>query len=912
MTKYGLRARVFILTLAPTLIIGLLLSAFFTFNRYQDLEHQLLITGENIIEPLAISSEYPLAENNREALRRLLSYSHRKHSNLVRSIAVFNTDNKLFVTSNFHRNFDVMMYPEHQPIPMQLQTEKINNTLILRAPILQESSLNTLDHNQMSLPIGYISVELDLSSLRLQQYQEILSALMVLLFGLGLSALFAYRLMKDVTRPISHMVDVVDRIRRGHLDVRIEGQLLGELDTLKNGINAMAISLSEYHIEMQQSIDQATSDLRETLEQLEIQNIELDIAKKRAQEAARVKSEFLANMSHELRTPLNGVIGFTRQLLKTPLTNSQEEYLQTIDNSANNLLSIINDILDFSKLEAGKLALEQITFPIAPVLDDMIRLLSPSAHEKGLELILNLDENVPDFVMGDPLRLQQVLTNLIGNAVKFTEHGHIEIGVTRKVEHPESNEILFSVKDTGIGIKKSQQKQLFQAFSQADTSISRRYGGTGLGLVITQKLVSQMGGNIQLTSEINEGSIFYFRLFMTKTEQTSLTQQVENIPYRNIVIIEANKTVRQHLNNQMTRLGLTTHSYANLPEIWPSHVDIVLLSASVSQPLTKEILLPQIQQLQKHCHTVFVSLPITALMLSEELLHHGISGCITKPISYHALKKALSHAPKTKTPKIEQKQILHFPLKILAVDDNPANLKLISALLEDQIDQLFTANSGKKAIEIAENNALDLIFMDIQMPEMDGVNASKKIHDLPQHTNTPIIAVTAHAMVGERERLIKAGMNDYLTKPIEESALQHCLQQWGHHHKPQIITPIQTSIAPNNKSWDWSLALKQAAGKADLAQEMLALLLLSFSDVKDDIQNALDNPTKDTTSLIDTIHKLHGSAAYCGVPQLKSLCYLLEGELRKGASIEEIEPELFELLDEMIKVQQQTQSQKGA
>ncbi len=907
MTQYGLRARVFILTLAPTLIIGLLLSAFFTFNRYHDLEHQLLITGENIIEPLAISSETPLAENNRESLRRLLSYAHRKHSNLVRSIAVFNTNNELFVTSNFHRNFDIMMYPQNHVIPMQLQTQQIDNTLILRAPILQENTLDSVNHNQISAPIGYISVEMDLSSLRLQQYQEILSALMVLLLGLGLSALFAYRLMKDVTRPISHMVDVVDRIRRGHLDVRIEGQLLGELDTLKNGINAMAISLSEYHIEMQQSIDQATSDLRETLEQLEIQNIELDIAKKRAQEAARVKSEFLANMSHELRTPLNGVIGFTRQLLKTQLTNSQEEYLQTIDNSANNLLSIINDILDFSKLEAGKLALEQIAFPIAPVLDDMIRLLSPSAHEKGLELILNLDENVPDFVIGDPLRLQQVLTNLIGNAVKFTEQGHIEIGVIRKVEHPESNEILFSIKDTGIGIKKSQQNQLFQAFSQADTSISRRYGGTGLGLVITQKLVSQMGGNIQLTSEINQGSVFYFRLFMTKTEQALPAPYSEKIPYTDIIIIEANDTVRHHLENQVNRLGLTAHTYEKLPDIWPDHVDIVLFSTSVSQPLTKEILLPQIEQLQKHCSTVFVSLPITALTLSEELLNHGIAGTITKPISYHALKKALSDTPKSKTYLKVNKQDLHFPLTILAVDDNPANLKLISALLKEQVDQVFTANSGEKAIEIAESQALDLIFMDIQMPEMDGVSASEKIHSLPQHINTPIIAVTAHAMPGERERLIKAGMNDYLTKPIEESALQHCLQQWSNHHKPP-----KTLMAQNNVTWDWALALKQAAGKADLAQEMLSLLLISFSEVTETVQQILETPDTDTTTLINTIHKLHGSAAYCGVPQLKSLCQILETELRNGTKIDDVEPELFELLDEMTKIQQRAEQQKGA
>ncbi|MDW2210869.1 histidine kinase dimerization/phospho-acceptor domain-containing protein, partial [Vibrio sp. 2025] len=232
-------------------------------------------------------------------------------------------------------------------------SEIYENSLILRVPILSEGHyLSELSNeNQGTKAIGYIAVEMDLSSLRLQQYQEVFSAFLVLILGLGLASVFASRLMHDVTQPITHMKNVVDRIRRGHLDVRIEGKMHGELDQLKNGINAMAVSLSEYHVEMQHSIDQATSDLRETLEQLEIQNVELDIAKKRAQEAARVKSEFLANMSHELRTPLNGVIGFTRQMLKTQLSNSQTDYLQTIEKSANNLLNIINDILDFSKLE---------------------------------------------------------------------------------------------------------------------------------------------------------------------------------------------------------------------------------------------------------------------------------------------------------------------------------------------------------------------------------------------------------------------------------------------------------------------------------------------------------------------------------------------------------------------------------
>ncbi len=543
MTRYGLRARVITLTLAPTLIIGLLLSAFFSFNRYQDLERQVISSGLNIVEPLAIASEDGLRNQSRESVRRLIGYAHRKNSRFVRSIAVFDFKHDLFVTSNFHPNFETLTFPKDAPIPLIGSSHIDEQTLVLRVPILAEGSFLGTPSGQQppNQALGYIAIELDLSSLRLQQYQEVFAAFLVLLSGLGLSGVFAFRLMHDVTRPITHMKNMVDRIRRGHIDVRIEGKMHGELDSLKNGINSMAVSLSEYHVEMQHSIDQATSDLRETLEQLEIQNVELDIAKKRAQEAARVKSEFLANMSHELRTPLNGVIGFTRQMLKTQLTNSQTDYLQTIEKSANNLLNIINDILDFSKLEAGKLALENIPFEFQESLAEVVSLQATSAHEKGLELTLKVDPKIPTGLVGDPLRIQQVLTNLVGNSIKFTERGNIDISVELRSQKDDSVELQFMVRDTGIGISERQQAQLFQAFSQADASISRRYGGTGLGLVITQKLVSQMGGEISLTSRLHQGSTFWFTIRLHATDMpVSDLLNTQSLKHRQLLLIEPN------------------------------------------------------------------------------------------------------------------------------------------------------------------------------------------------------------------------------------------------------------------------------------------------------------------------------------------------------------------------------------
>lgn len=916
MTKYGLRARVFTLTLAPTLIIGLLLSTFFTMSRYRDLEHQLISTGASIIEPLAISTEYGMADKNREPVRRLISYAHRKHSQIVRSIAVFNTENELFVTSNFHRNFEALMYPDDQPIPMLLETQLNENSLILRAPILKEGQFsNSSIPGYQAEVLGYIALELDLSALRLQQYQEVFTALMVLLLGLTLSSLFAYRLMKDVTRPISHMVSVVDRIRRGHLDVRIEGQLLGELDTLKNGINAMAISLSEYHIEMQQSIDQATSDLRETLEQLEIQNVELDIAKKRAQEAARVKSEFLANMSHELRTPLNGVIGFTRQMLKTRLSTSQQDYLQTIEKSANNLLTIINDILDFSKLEAGKLLLENIPFDFTESLDEVMKLLAPSAHEKGLELTLKVDHRIPSGMIGDPLRIQQVLTNLIGNAVKFTERGNIDVSVELKTDRDESLELQFMVRDTGIGISERQQAQLFQAFSQADASISRRYGGTGLGLVITQKLVSQMGGEVSLTSRLHQGSTFWFSLRLNKTDlPVSQPIDTHSLMNKKLLLIEPNMQAASVIQQRLIRAGIHVTYRSSMPDD-AEHHDFTLLNLSPGEQPPLATLLDQVFKAEQLSEKVIVSLPTTELALSERLINAGVTSCLPKPLGHRKLFESLVSEPdpfsepEPQPISIEAPSIQ--PLTVMAVDDNPANLKLISALLCERVETVITASGGRKAVEYAHQKAFDLIFMDIQMPEMDGVMACQAIHETKLNHATPVIAVTAHAMAGERERLIEAGMDDYLTKPIEERILQQILAKWTTPHDKPVIDPhapaleqpdaeddsSETSDPVNpNISWDWDLALKQAAGKEDLAKDMLQMLLDFMPEVEMLVNEAIDG--KDI-ELWPPIHKLHGSCAYSGVPRLKSLCHTIETELKAGASTDDIEPELFELIDEM-------------
>ena len=888
MTKYSLRARMMILILAPTLMIGLLLSTFFVVHRYNELQRQVIDAGANIIEPLAVSSEYGMTGNHRDAIHHLVSLLHRRHSDIVRAIAVFDNHNRLYTTSNNLQTPGLLQKEDPSSLTDNVSIERNGNLMILRTPIVTERAAP--NETPTGNPLGYVAIELDLQSVRLQQYKEVFVATLLLLFCLCIAMLFAYRLMRDVTGPIRNMVATVDRIRRGQLDSRVEGYMLGELSMLKNGINAMAMSLTAYHEEMQHHIDQATSDLRETLEQLEIQNVELDLAKKRAQEAARIKSEFLANMSHELRTPLNGVIGFTRQMLKTGLGTTQRDYMLTIERSANNLLSIINDVLDFSKLEAGRLVLESIPFPLRATLDETLVLLAPSAHEKALELTVSVDKTVPDNVIGDPLRLQQILINLMGNAIKFTERGTIDLKVARRRQNNTCVELEIQVHDTGIGISEQQQTQLFQAFRQADTSISRRHGGTGLGLVITQRLVREMGGEIAFHSRLNHGSTFRVHIQLDLNPNApSMPRVLDALNQSRLAYVESHPAAAKAVLEMLGATPLQVHYSSTLEGLGDERFNTLLVGMPVN--VTRQALFAEgrIPALLERADSVIMALPSQMMIYADELKLCGVAACIAKPVSMTRLMPLLLdlHARQRDELPVSPR----LPLTVMAVDDNPANLKLIGALLEEQVENSVLCDSAEQAIRQARQQRLDVILMDIQMPEIDGIRASEIIRSLPLHAGTPIVAVTAHAIDGEREQLIKAGMNDYLAKPIDESKLSLLLARYAPLPAPPALLP---HVSP---SLDWTLALRQAANKPELARDLLQMLLDFMPEVRETLEKGM--ATNDAAALREIIHKLHGSASYSGMPRMKQLCQQLEKNLHQASDIAALEPELLELIDEM-------------
>ncbi|EAZ7438343.1 two-component sensor histidine kinase BarA, partial [Salmonella enterica] len=573
-----------------------------------------------------------------------------------------------------------------------------------------------------------------------------------------------------------------------------------------------------------------------------------------------------------------------------------------IERSANNLLAIINDVLDFSKLEAGKLILESIPFPLRNTLDEVVTLLAHSSHDKGLELTLNIKNDVPDNVIGDPLRLQQVITNLVGNAIKFTESGNIDILVEKRALSNTKVQIEVQIRDTGIGIPERDQSRLFQAFRQADASISRRHGGTGLGLVITQKLVNEMGGDISFHSQPNRGSTFWFHIHLDLNPNVIIDgPSTACLAGKRLAYIEPNATAAQCTLDLLSDTPVEVVYSPTFSALPLAHYDIMILSVPVTfrEPLTMQH--ERLAKAASMTDFLLLALPCHAQINAEKLKQGGAAACLLKPLTSTRLLPALT----------EYCQLNHHPepllmdtskitMTVMAVDDNPANLKLIGALLEDKVQHVELCDSGHQAVDRAKQMQFDLILMDIQMPDMDGIRACELIHQLPHQQQTPVIAVTAHAMAGQKEKLLSAGMNDYLAKPIEEEKLHNLLLRYkpGANVAARLMAPEPAEFIFNpNATLDWQLALRQAAGKPDLARDMLQMLIDFLPEVRNKIEEQLvgENPN----GLVDLVHKLHGSCGYSGVPRMKNLCQLIEQQLRSGVHEEELEPEFLELLDEM-------------
>jgi signal transduction histidine kinase/DNA-binding response OmpR family regulator/HPt (histidine-containing phosphotransfer) domain-containing protein len=756
-------------------------------------------------------------------------------------------------------------------------------------------------------------------------------SLFLLFFVLLICYFFIQWAKNRILTPIQELIDITQKMAAGNFSQRIVKEAEDEIGQLGASFNTMA------------------DDLHRSTRKLLA-------AKNQAELANQAKSDFLANMSHEIRTPMNGIIGLTQLALKTELTAEQQDYLTHIESSSQALLVIIDDILDFSKIEAGMLQMEFVDFSLDKVLHHLSSVLGMQIEEKGLELLLAIDKSVPRYLIGDPLRLGQVLINLVTNAIKFTEQGEILIKIEMIHLTTQKITLCFSIKDSGIGISPEAIAQLFDAFTQADTSTTRKFGGTGLGLAICKRLVEMMGGNIWVKSQLGQGSTFSFTALFgrqaEKYERERTFQLPADLQGIKALIVDDNETLRTILHEELSAFSLGVTAV----ESGKAALMALETAAAQKQPYDLVFLdwkmpgmngIETARRIKQNAHLSQVPIIMMTAFSRETFLQEAdknhLDVFLTKPVTqsllFDTIMKVFGKKTLNTLQLFNQQTAITTDLsaikgaRILVVEDNSINQQVIQKTIESEGFIVDIANNGKEAVNMVDKIRFNAVLMDMQMPEMDGMEATQLIRQKPQHNELPIIAMTAHAMSDVREKLLAVGMNDYITKPFDVDDLFSVLEKWIAGPKPTahqshlpseetqqtfntyqqksienqeqaIFNPSQstnvnrsmrTKLPDHLPGIDIKAGLTRLRGDCHLYHKLLRDFYQDYQDIVQRMRDALHTSKFKTAQRL--AHTVKGTAGNLGAIELSETSSIIEMTLNTG---KKIQPALFQQFEKTV------------
>jgi|TARA_B110000261_G_scaffold160712_1_gene200823 two-component system sensor histidine kinase BarA len=897
--KIGVKYQILLIALVPALLVN----TFLTYSHFRnnvDHAYDLLQSNNRIFaQQLASASELNMLSGHYEPIQHLLNKTI--DTNAIILASAYNENGKAIATS----------------VSKEYDSKNTNSYFYYRLPIISQTLQETrsLDLDQSykyeGKVIGWVHLNMShrqFEIIKANIWNDSISLFFVILCIL---LMLSFVIGSEVTRPIFKLLEHIKKVEKGQLGEVIISFEKSEIGELQKGFNQMTESLLANRNELNEKIQFATKQLSEAIGDLESKNSELKLAKDEAQNANEIKSIFLTNMSHEIRTPINGIKGFINLISQSDLNPTQKRYADIILKSTNDLTDIISEILDFSKMESGKLQIVDGNFDLYEAIQQTRDILFINVLSKNIDLVLIIYSDTPQFVCGDKLRLKQVLLNLIGNAIKFTDEGEVVIRVAVEQQTESDVNILITIEDTGIGISEDDQKNLFEAFRQVETASNRRFKGTGLGLVISRNLVGLMAGEISMQSKIGVGTKFSVHLpFLL----TSMPKDIKEIPLDNKIalILSSRKTCLQEIISLFDRAEIATESMflsgSDSAESINSkiqkflrHIDFLVIDLrhfnfDLKQML-KNISMDQTRIIVMHYDQTMVK---TLWNLNLEF--------ISATTNSQNLQKSLSSPLVNISTKISSIPSLPSSSKtVLLVDDNQINLKLASELIGLWGHQVYEAESALEAMALYKKESFDLIVLDIQMPEIDGVELLKMMRIENKQDQTPTVALTANILDNEEQRLLTLGFDYYLSKPIDEEKFRRILDSSSFTNtdftKLEKVTVTDQSIVVPSSSFDFKQSLKLSQNNKVILCKILEILIRDIPNLQLQLKSAAFQNDKERLSAI--LHKLHGTTCYISLPKLKKLVTSLQ-QLITTFSNRQLQNTTLKIHDELFNIQNET------